>query len=188
MINMNDQLPRRIKPPLSLRRAILLAVAVVVVLYRARYAPLSLPSFGAQDQSATPTPAAPTDSCTEWQGCFTGLISHIVDGDTIDVRSNGNTRRVRLVLVDAPERDTPQGPAATAQLTSLCALNSPAAVYPDLRQPQDDYGRILGVIYCGGRNANAEMIRSGKARLYKHFCSASVFGTRDWARELGCKP
>jgi endonuclease YncB( thermonuclease family) len=59
-------------------------------------------------------------------------------------------------------------------------------VYPDLNQPQDEYGRTLGVVYCGGTNANAEMIRSGRAKLYGRFCRGSVFGKKDWARELGC--
>jgi endonuclease YncB( thermonuclease family) len=185
---MPDKLPKRLKSPINLRRGILLGIALIVVLYRARYAPVSpLPILDAQNNTANAPVAAPVDSCTEWAGCFTGIITHIVDGDTLDVRSSGKKRRVRLVLVDAPERDTPEGPAATQALESLCAIDSPAAVYPDLKQPQDEYGRTLGVVYCAGRNANAEVIRSGRARLYRRFCSASVFGTRDWARELGCK-
>ena len=139
-----------------------------------------------QKNPTVATGSAPGESCTEWRGCFTGTVTHIVDGDTMDVRSSGSKRRVRLVLVDAPERDTPEGPAATERLSTLCKVDSPAAVYPDLNQPQDEYGRTLGVVYCGGANANAEMIRSGRAKLYGRFCRASVFGKKDWARELGC--
>jgi micrococcal nuclease len=121
------------------------------------------------------------------QGCFTGVVSQVVDGDTLDVRSSGTNQRVRLVLVDAPERDTAQGPAATQHLIALCPVSSSVAVLPDASQPRDDYGRTLAVIYCGARNANEDMIRSGRAKLYRRFCGKSAFGKQDWARELGCR-
>lgn len=34
------------------------------------------------------------------QNCFSGIVTHIVDGDTLDI---GN-KRIRLALVDTPER------------------------------------------------------------------------------------
>lgn len=187
---MSNQLPRRLKSPIGNRRLLLLGIAVAIAVYRFYFKPQSsapeIRMIELQKNPSTASASAPAESCTDWKGCFTGIVTHIADGDTLDVRSGNTRRRVRLVLVDAPERDTPQGPAATEQLSSLCKVDSPAAVYPDLNQPQDEYGRTLGLVYCGGKNANAEMIRSGRAKLYGRFCRVSVFGSKDWARELGC--
>lgn len=191
---MSARLPRRLKLPMSNRRLILLGIAIVIALYRFHFAPstsppsdapTSGPSRGEEIQRPTDS-ATEAEPCADWPGCFTGVIAHIVDGDTLDVLSGSAKRRVRLVLVDAPERDTPQGPEATAHLTALCPVDSPATVRPDSNDPQDEYGRTLGVVYCGRQNANAEMIRSRRAEMYRRFCRRSVFGTADWARELGC--
>jgi endonuclease YncB( thermonuclease family) len=127
-------------------------------------------------------PGSPT-ACDPARDCFQGSITRITDGDTLEV----NERRVRLVLVDAPERNTPAGPAATRYLEALCPAGSQALVYVDSLQPRDDYGRTLGLVWCGGRRVNEEMIRSGRAALYRRFCGESVFGLEPWAIELGCR-
>lgn len=121
--------------------------------------------------------------CTEDEGCFTGLVTRVVDGDTLDVEG----ARIRLVLVDAPERDTREGPAATEYLRQLCPVGSAAMVDQDFRQPTDNYGRMLAVVWCGGKRVNEEIIRSGHAELYRRFCRASEFGEQPWAVELGCR-
>ena len=185
---MRGPLPRRLKPPVVNRRLFLLGVALVIAVYRYYFVPaMSEPSAGGDPGLLAAPVNAPANACGDWPGCFTGTIAHITDGDTLDVVAEGARRRVRLVLVDAPERDTPDGPAATQQLASLCRIESVATVFPDTSQPRDEYGRTLGVVHCGGRNANAEMIRSGRAKLYRRFCRASAFGGTDWARELGCR-
>src|SRR3990172_7948133 len=62
----------------------------------------------------------PQDStnCSGSAACFTGVVNRVIDGDTLEV----NGERIRLVLVDAPERDTPSGPAATNFLRRLCPV------------------------------------------------------------------
>ena len=126
----------------------------------------------------------PEDSrCTGAEGCFTGAVTRVVDGDTLDV----NCERIRLVLVDAPERDTREGPASTEYLRHLCPLGSMAVVDQDDLQRTDAYGRTLAVVWCGDRRVNEEIIRAGHARLYRRFCSESEFGLQPWAVELGCR-
>ena len=148
--------------------ALTLAAAAFHYLFQPRY-------FRRQQQ---------TDSrCGGIQGCFAGVVTRVVDGDTLDV----NGVRIRLVLVDAPERDTPQGPAATAYLRRLCPVGSTALVDQDDLQRTDAYGRTLGVIWCGNTRVNEEMIRAGHARLYRRFCRQSEFGLEPWAMELGCQ-
>ncbi len=121
--------------------------------------------------------------CSGQAGCFTGVVTRVIDGDTLEVGG----RRIRLVLVDAPERDTPAGPASTDYLRELCPPGSPARVDQDDSQPTDSYGRLLAVVWCGGRRANEELIRAGHAEVYRRFCRESEFGDDPWALALGCR-
>ena len=147
--------------------------------------------------SPRPAPAVKSDpsganiwnNCGGQPGCFSGTVTKVVDGDTLDV----DGVRIRLVLVDAPERNTREGPAATEKLEQLCPVGSPATVLEDRLQPRDQYGRTLGLLWCGRQSpgtqqsVNEDMIRSGHARLYRRFCRASAFGREGWAVELGCR-
>src|SRR5689334_15087758 len=94
---MRDHLPRRLRNPLSLRRAILLGIALIIAVYRFR----STPDSASEATHEAPEPPAnskkidaPRDSCTQWKGCFTGVVTHIADGDTLDVQSGATKYRV----------------------------------------------------------------------------------------------
>lgn len=128
---------------------------------------------------------SPQDSthCSGSAACFTGVVNRVIDGDTLDV----NGVRIRLVLVDAPERDTREGPSSTEYLRQLCPVGSAALVDQDDLQRTDAYGRTLAVVWCGDRRVNEEIIRAGHARLYRRFCRESEFGPQPWAVELGCR-
>jgi len=157
-------------------KIVFLVLTVAVMAYR----------FIRQPESLAPQSLQP---CANQTGCFTGTVTKVVDGDTLDI----SNVRVRLVLVDAPERDTREGPAATAYLKELCPEGSSARLQRDRLQSEDQYGRTLGVVWCGARATssdlpvNAEMIRSRHARLYGRFCRESEFGSAPWAVELGCR-
>jgi len=127
----------------------------------------------------------PQDStnCSGSGACFTGVVNRVVDGDTLDVGGE----RIRLVLVDAPERDTRAGPGATEYLRELCLVGSVALVDQDDLQRADDYGRMLAVVWCGQTRVNEAIIRAGHARLYRRFCRESEFGLEPWAVVLGCE-
>ena len=122
-------------------------------------------------------------NCSGTAGCFTGVVTRVMDGDTLEV----NNIRIRLVLVDAPERDTAEGPAATSYLRQLCPVGAPALVDQDDRQLEDGYGRMLAEVWCGGKRVNEEIIRAGRARIYHRFCRQSEFGLQPWAVALGCR-
>ena len=121
--------------------------------------------------------------CNGSATCFTGVVNRVIDGDTLEV----NGERVRLVLVDAPERDTRAGPGSTEYLRELCPVGSTALVDQDDLQRADDYGRMLAVVWCGETRVNEAIIRAGRARLYRRFCRQSEFGIEPWAADLGCE-
>ena len=73
----------------------------------------------------------------------TGRMVRVVDGDTYDVLTGGITHRVRLLGVDAPERDQPFGKQAA---DSVARLLRPTQLVLLTRYGVDLYGRELGVV------------------------------------------
>ncbi len=62
---------------------------------------------------ASPAPSPTGTGPTILVACLEGLawepttLVRVIDGDTIDVRINGNTERVRYIGINTPERDQP---------------------------------------------------------------------------------
>ncbi len=101
-------------------------------------------------------------------------ITHVVDGDTIDVRIGGRDERVRLIGIDTPETKKPNtpiecyGPEASAFTASLLPVGTTVLIRRDV-VGRDDYGRLLGYVYLttDGDTAtmfvNMEIVRQGYA-------------------------
>ncbi len=104
-------------------------------------------------------------------------VTHVVDGDTIDVEIGGREERVRLIGIDTPETKKPNtpiecwGPEASAFTASLLPEGTEVRVERDI-VGRDDYGRLLGYIHLvdGGDAGttdtfvNLEIIEQGFAR------------------------
>ena len=105
------------------------------------------------------------------------VVTKIVDGDTLDF----DNVRIRVVLVDTPERNEPGYREATDFTRSLCPVGSKATVDIDEEQYYDRHGRLLGEVFCNGRSLNALLVEKGYARVFTQFCSASEFESREWA-------
>ena len=84
-------------------------------------------------------------------------VDRVIDGDTI-VLMNGS--RVRLEGIDAPERDQPYGPTATAALEYMVGRS----VYY-VETDKDRYERMLATLYHSkeGYNINASLVCAGFA-------------------------
>lgn len=93
---------------------------------------------------------------------FEGVVTRVVDGDTVWVRPRSPERRplkLRLVGIDAPERCQRWGEEARRALTRR-VLDQPVAVETAAR---DDYGRALGRLLHQGEDLNAWLVASGHA-------------------------
>jgi micrococcal nuclease len=96
-------------------------------------------------------------------------VLRVVDGDTIRVRLDGRTERVRYIGVDTPESVKPGTPVqcfakrAAAANAALVAGRSVRLV-GDVEQ-RDRYGRLLAYVYraSDGLFVNAELVRRGYA-------------------------
>ena len=84
---------------------------------------------------------------------FDGIITSVIDGDTLDIRTNGgNLVTIRLALVDAPETNELGYNEAKDFISQNC-LDKPATVDPDNNQDLS-YGRLVALVYCDGININ----------------------------------
>lgn len=120
--------------------------------------------------------------CVGTAECFTGTVTKIVDGDTLDV----DNRRIRLALVNTPERGDTGFSEATAFTSLLCPVGSTVLVDQDDGQLFDRYDRMVAKVFCDGRILNAELLYAGHAEMYTQFCTVSEFANESWAREYGC--
>jgi endonuclease YncB( thermonuclease family) len=122
--------------------------------------------------------------CKGSADCFTGIVTEIVDGDTIDV----NNVRVRLSMVNTPERGEAGYNEATEITESVCPVGANALVDEDDGQKEGSYDRLIGVVYCNGSTTslNQVLLEQGKAIVYEDFCGVSEFANDKWVTSFGC--
>jgi micrococcal nuclease len=108
-------------------------------------------------------PAAATDGLA--------VVTHVVDGDTIDVSIGGRDERVRLIGIDTPETKKPDspiecfGPEASAFTAELLPVGTELRVARDI-VGRDDYGRLLAYVHRldDGLFVNLEIVERGYAQ------------------------
>lgn len=98
-----------------------------------------------------------------------GPVVAIVDGDTIDVLVNRQPVRVRLAQIDAPEKRQAFGTRSRQALAELVFRQSVTVV----EAGRDRYGRVIGTVYVGNVDVNAQMVRVGMAWVYRQYPPAS---------------
>jgi len=92
--------------------------------------------------------------------------------------------RIRLALVNAPERGEEGYTEATRFTSSICPVGSKATVDEDDGQKEGIYGRLLGVVYCSGKNLDEELLKTGHAKILTEFCKKSEFALETWAKPM----
>lgn len=97
-------------------------------------------------------------------------VTHVVDGDTIDVKLNGKEETVRFLLVDTPETVHPQkpiqpfGPKAHQFMVDL--LKGEKVKLKIGKDPRGKYDRLLAYVYTkDGKMVNELLLRKGLARV-----------------------
>ena len=103
-------------------------------------------------------------------GCGGGVrnaarVERVVDGDTIVVRVDGRSERVRYIGVDTPESVKP-GVRVQCFAKSAAKENAKLVLGRDVRleydaEARDRYGRLLAYVWRGDLLVNAELVRLG---------------------------
>jgi micrococcal nuclease len=105
-----------------------------------------------------------------------GIVTKVVDGDTLDI----NGTRIRLALVDTPERGQPGFDQAKEFVESTC-LGKTGELDVDSGQRRGDrYGREVGVVYCNGVNINEKLMEDRLAKILDEYCDISEFSNENW--------
>lgn len=106
-----------------------------------------------------------------------GTVNYIVDGDTLDI----NDIRIRLSLVDTPERGQEGFKQAKEFVKKLCLNKKGQVDIDDGQRRGDRYGRDIGVVFCDGVNINKALVDNNLARIYTEYCDISEFKNEKWA-------
>lgn len=126
-----------------------------------------------------------SDLCSGSANCFTGTISNVVDGDTVDVDEE---IRIRLTLINTPEQDEQGYQQAKDFVGQICGVGTKVIVDEDDGQKADSYGRMIGLVYCGDEELllNQILIERGYAQIFDEYCESSEFSEMNWAQNNGC--
>jgi len=94
---------------------------------------------------------------------FTGEVVAVIDGDTLDVRRNGQVERILLNGIDCPEKGQPYAKSAT-QYTSTLVFRKQVIVHP--YTPKRD-GRTVADVFVDETNVSRELLRVGLAWWFR---------------------
>lgn len=119
-----------------------------------------------------------------------GLVTKVVDGDTIRVLLDGKEEKVRYIGIDAPESTTTQeafGKEATKRNAQL-VRNQIVELYRDVSET-DRYGRLLRYVVTNSIFVNLKLIEEGYAKAVTYppdvACATIFLYAERTARELG---
>ena len=98
-------------------------------------------------------------------------VTKVVDGDTVYASYKGKIYKMRLLEIDAPERDQPIGKESTAFLKELLKAK---LIDADI-SGQDRYERDLARIYVKGKDINRIMVSNGMAWVYDAYVTDKSF-------------
>ena len=110
-----------------------------------------------------PPSSAPTEASPAADDAEIGIVTRVVDGDTIDVLLNGKNTRVRYLQMNTPERDEPCYSEATQANAGLVASKTVRLVAD--KELVDRYDRLLRYIYVGDLLVNRVLVEQGWAEV-----------------------
>ena len=102
---------------------------------------------------------------------FTATVVKIVDGDSIQVRHQGRSIRVRLWGIDTPEWRQPFSKAAKKYTAKLVGNTEVTLEEKDW----DDYGRMVALVTTDdNRLLNEELLKAGLAWVHIYYCKEAI--------------
>lgn len=121
-------------------------------------------------------------TCMGNEACLELNVDRIIDGDTI----YADSYKIRLSLVDTPEKNESGFQQATSFTAMSCPVGSRIMVDQDDGQPYDNYDRLLGMVHCETGNINEMLLQNGHAKILTQYCNESEFSGEPWAKQYGC--
>jgi micrococcal nuclease len=150
------------------RIIVTIAIMVVIAVMQNYATPKSVTESPSASASVVKTPTAVVK-----EGFY--RVTHVVDGDTIEVDLNGANQKVRLIGINTPETVDPRkkvecfGKEASAHAKETLTDANVKLEADPTQDDTDKYGRILRyVILEDGTNFNLQQIADGYAYEYTY--------------------
>jgi micrococcal nuclease len=182
---MDELTPHRPRRPrrrrLRLTSLIAAIISAAIIAYTQAAPAVTTPPTAGASPSPTPTSSLQhvvDDAKDAVLGAQPGLwhVSHVVDGDTINVTLGNQKETVRLLGIDTPETHDPRKPVqcfgetAAAHTQSLLEGKNVRLEPDPTDSDRDKYHRLLRYVYLpDGTLVNAELVRDGYAFAYTVF-------------------
>ena len=123
-----------------------------------------------------PNPYTPQEQPIQPEQSSSQLYSvvHLVDGDTLDIKYNDTTERIRLIGVDTPEtvdsRKTVEcfGREASEYLKSKLEGKLVSIESDPTQSDRDKYNRLLRYVYLDGEDVGLSIIANGYGHEYTY--------------------
>lgn len=103
----------------------------------------------------------------------TGFVTGVSDGDTFYMVIDGQSTRVRLAQIDAPEKAQPFGRRAEQALREMVGKREVSATWRHL----DRYQRPIVQVQVDGLDVNAELVRLGWAWVFTQYATDRSLNT-----------
>ena len=139
-------------------------------------------SLDFEDNTIIEEPSVSSENCSGTARCIAGVVTKIIDGDTIHV----DGKSVRFALSSAPELSGYGGVESRDFIQTICPVGSDVIVDEDDSQTEGSYDRMIGVVHCNGVNLNSELLDANLGYLADQFCDSSEFAEESWAQKHGC--
>ena len=112
------------------------------------------------------------------QGCQTGTITRYIDGDTLYI----DNKRVRLSLINTPERDEDGYHESLKFATEFCPLGIKIWYNQDAGYlgTSSSVG-VVAEVLCHNESLNGALVINDHATIIKRHCDTSEFRQRSWA-------
>ncbi len=100
-------------------------------------------------------------------------VARVVDGDTIEVETEGRREIVRLLMVNTPEsvhpdakQNIPMGKVASNYTRERLDGRQVRLAFDGKKETRDRYGRMLAYVFVEDRNFNVELVEQGLSPYY----------------------
>jgi endonuclease YncB( thermonuclease family) len=145
----------------------------------------------------SPASAAPSEA--RWFK-LDGIVTRVVDGDTINVRVEKRNEKVRLLGIDAPERGSCFYEKSRAQLQGLVLRREVSLTGDRSQRRRDRYGRLLAYLAVGSFEIGQAQVQYGYATVstvgrpfqrvaqYSRFEKGAARGKRGMWASTACDP
>lgn len=96
---------------------------------------------------------------------YVGVVTRVIDGDTVIIKTNGESLKIRLSEIDAPENGQPYGREARDALSQM-VLGKEVRVK---EVGHDRYERAIGRIYVNETDISRALVEKGDAWVYREY-------------------